>query len=821
MLFVWEFWSVTRQRPLSFMPFQMVSRMGHHMKYVLVVLLVLALSALILDWWSGVPDDAVAMYVGRDSCVSCHQTQAAHYSGSHHDLAMDQARPDTVLGDFDDAELTHLGVTSRMFRRGDQFYVQTEGPDGKQADFEVRYVLGADPLQQYMVEFDRSEEMSKDEIARLQVLRLCWDTTARRWFYLPPPDVEDEKLSPDDALHWTGITMRWNTSCADCHSTNLKKNFDVGTATYQTTYSEIDVSCEACHGPGSLHVQLANANSLFWDRKRGYALAPLKSTRSDIEIDTCARCHTRRQRVVHAGFRAGDNFYDFFNNATLDPLLYHADGQIRDEVYVHGSFLQSKMFQKGIRCTDCHDPHSLKPKFEDNRLCTSCHQHPASKYDGPRHHQHREGSSGSRCVECHMPETTYMKVDPRRDHSLRVPRPDLSARLGTPNACSRCHLSDPRPGKPVRKQLVDYGAWVRAAQEGDQEVKDYLRRLDKWSAEYFQKWYGTKDDLDFHYATTISRARAGDRRVEPELIRLATDRKRPGIVRATALTELGQFESAGAVRAFRAGLRDRDVQVRSVAAGLAPRFSGERRAADLGKLLQDPRRLVRTEAARVLSDVPPHRLTTKLKPLLAAALSEYQDGLLVENDRVGAHLMLGVLHENQRQSAVARGDYERALRLDPTVTGPRAHLADLLERDVQSLGQTGSNATGRTSVGENTRTKQLQRRVEELRREELVLYARDARLLPGSAALQYRWGSSLYLNGQIKEATTVLERAVELAPRNPQYVLFLTLIYQKQQRFSEAVSAVNKLVALRPGNASFLQLQRELRQQITTPKRTP
>jgi tetratricopeptide (TPR) repeat protein len=371
----------------------------------------------------------------------------------------------------------------------------------------------------------------------------------------------------------------------------------------------------------------------------------------------------------------------------------------------------------------------------------------------------------------------------------------------------------------VRKQLVDYGAWVRAAQDGDQEVKDYLRRLDGWSAEYFQKWYGVKGDLDFHYATTITRARAGDRRVETELVRLATDRKQPGIVRATALTELGQFESEDAVQAFRAGLRDRDPQVRSVAAGLAPRFSGERRVADLGSLLEDPRRLVRTEAARVLSDVPPHRLNARLKPLFEAAIQEYQDGLTLENDRVGAHLMLGVLHENQRQWEDARRDYERALLLDPTVTGPRAHLADLLERNIRPIEGADSNAVAGGGTGGDVRAKQLLRRVAELRREELELYARDASLLPNNAALQYRWGSSLYLNGQVKEATTVLERAVELAPRNPQYVLFLTLIYQKQQRFPEAVAAVNKLLALRPSNASYLQLQRELRQQATPPER--
>ena len=814
---------MTRHRLWVSILFLLPRFIKRHPGTTLVVVVSLMLSgAVLLDWWSGVPADAVASYVGRDSCLSCHQTQADRYRGSHHDLAMDRARPDTVLGDFDGAEITHLGLTSRMFRREGGFYVRTEGPDGKQADFRVKYVLGVEPLQQYMVEFDRSEGMPADEVARLQVLRLCWDTIQRRWFYLPPPDVEDEKLSPDDALHWTGITMRWNTSCADCHTTDLQKNFDVGTAKYRTTFSEIDVSCEACHGPGSIHIELASARSLFWDRKRGYALAPLKSIHSRIEIDTCARCHTRRHRVVSAGFRAGGNFYDYFNNAPLEPLLYHADGQIRDEVYVHGSFLQSKMFEKGVRCSDCHDPHSLKPRYEGNRLCTSCHQHPPSKYDGPQHHRHRVGSPAASCVECHMPETTYMKVDPRRDHSLRAPRPDLSVRLGTPNACSRCHLNDDRPGKPKRENLVDYGAWVRAAQDGDLELSEYLRRLDVWSAEHFQKWYGKKNDLDSHYATTISRARSGDRGVEVELARLAMNRKVPGIWRATALAELGQFESDAAVRAYRTGLRDRDPQVLSVAASLATQFAGERRLVDLAPLLQNPRRLVRTEAARVLSDVPSYRLSAKQRPVLQAALQEYRDGLQADNDRAGAHLMLGVLQESQQQFSAAKAAYERALRLDPKVTGPRAHLADLLERSAAQMLARSASSRGESPTGTaDKRAQQLQQRVGTLRREELKLYARDARLLPNSAALQYRWGSSLYLNGQINEATAALERAVQLAPRNPQYLLFLTLIYQKQERLSEALASVNRLVTLRPNNATFLQLQRELRQQANVLQTSP
>ncbi|HAY79157.1 MAG TPA: hypothetical protein DCY79_05050, partial [Planctomycetaceae bacterium] len=228
------------------------------------------------DWWTVLPDDATASYVGRDSCIQCHTAEHAAWVGSHHDLAMDLATEETVLADFDDAEIDVFGKTSKMFRRDGKFMINTEGPDGKPTDFEIKYVFGVDPLQQYMVEFDRPADMPEDEVARVQVLRIAWDTQQKKWFYLPPPDVKDEPLDPSDDLHWTGVAQRWNNMCADCHSTNLKKQYDVKTATYHTTFSEIDVSCEACHGPGSLHVKLANSKSFFWDRKLGYGLAKLK-----------------------------------------------------------------------------------------------------------------------------------------------------------------------------------------------------------------------------------------------------------------------------------------------------------------------------------------------------------------------------------------------------------------------------------------------------------------------------------------------------------------------------------------------------------------
>ncbi len=552
--------------------------------------------------------------------MECHAAEVQQWTGSDHDRAMDVATDATVLGDFHDVEFTHHGLTSRMYRSGSKFMVYTEGPDGKMTDFEVKYVLGVRPLQNYMVEFDRPADMPANEIARLQVLRITWDTVKKEWFYLPPPDVP-EKLDPQDVLHWTGIGQCWNNMCAYCHSTDLQKNFDVETLTYHTTFSEIDVSCEACHGPASLHVELARSNSWFWDRKRGYGLAQLKTADTRPQIETCAPCHSRRS-VQAPHFQAGEHYYDYFNNELLAEATYYPDGQILDEDYVFGSFIQSKMYHKDIRCTDCHNPHTARLKQDGNKVCTSCHQHPVAKYDTPAHHFHKSDSTGASCVECHMPETTYMEVDPRRDHSIRNPRPDLSLELGTPNACTRCHLSDAKISDEKRRTLRQYHDWIAAARDGDDEIRSELARIDKWMLESMQKWY-KKESWGDSFATALQSGRRGQADAEDLLASVAQDRKLPGMVRATAIQQRGLLPPVRSFVPEVNALKDEDPQVRAAAASRFyeqfPSLQSEyldptqqrRLSEQLGPLvrplvplLDDPRRVVRAEAGRVLAGLP-------------------------------------------------------------------------------------------------------------------------------------------------------------------------------------------------------------------------
>ncbi len=473
-----------------------------------------------------------AKFIGAAECASCHQHENELWLGSHHQLAMQRAGDSTVLGDFNHANFDNNGVRSSFFRDGSKFIVRTDGPDGALHDYEIGYTFGVYPLQQYLIAMPGG---------RLQALGIAWDTRPRenggqRWFFLYP----GQKITARDSRHWTGIDQNWNYMCADCHSTNLRKNYDARTRTFSTSYSEIDVSCEACHGPGSEHVawakkqgdwQRLSANeglTIALDERKGVAWPIDPATgnarrsparQSEREIETCARCHARRGEI-HEDYVHGQPVGDDYRVALLDEDHYFPDGQIKEEDYEYGSFSQSKMFHAGVTCSDCHEPHSSKLRAPGNGVCAQCHS--AQKYDSPAHHFHKVGSAGARCVECHMPTRTYMVVDARRDHSIRIPRPDLSVKLGTPNACTNCHTD-------------------KAAQ---------------WASDSVNKWYRHTPDGFQHFAETLNAGSMGAPGAQQSLERLVADLEQPAIARATALSMLATFVPPATDEAVRAGVRD-------------------------------------------------------------------------------------------------------------------------------------------------------------------------------------------------------------------------------------------------------------------------
>lgn len=795
-----------------------------HLIFVMLLALLVVAGYLFADWNSNVPADAPPpTWVGRDSCASCHQQQVELFTGSHHDKAMDLAADDTVLADFNDQTLEHYGITSRMFRDGDKFMVHTEGPGGEMQDFEVKYTFGVEPLQQYMVELDRG---------RVQVLRISWDTSREKWFYLSPPDVSS-KLDPTDPLHWTGITQNWNSSCAFCHSTNLQKNFDIASASFDTTWSEIDVSCEACHGPASLHNELMANKGIFADRNHGTGLIKLKTNNNLDQIQACAPCHSRRT-ALDDRWQPGCNFDDYFALQPLTEPIYFADGQIRDEDYVHGSFIQSKMYHAGIKCSDCHDPHSLKLKHDGNNVCTSCHQHPAGKYDTIAHHHHEPGTDGARCVSCHMPSTTYMLVDARRDHSFRVPRPDLSQINGTPNACTKCHLElETKLKTPEGQQLAQYLDWIIESESGNESVAKTLARIDLEMTAATAKWYPPESSPQktqwYPDMAQVQKLLRENQPTESSVEELLTHANYPAIIRATSvLAASGKPDAAIAIRQ----LDNDDPQVVSAAVSTLSGNIGnilgemaysktprkfESRARDAAKsvipLLEHQSKRVRIDAARLLAQLPPQIrddiVVGQKKSDFEDAVREYSASLMLSSENAGSHVMLGQLHEQLDQVDLSIEDYRNAIRIDPNMTGPRSNLAALLEGKLQRLIQT------QPTPALQKQAQKLNEEITELRKEDHKLLAIDVQRatgLPNIDGLHYRFAMSSYLQGDIENAEKYMLLAYESQPARTTYAIGLATLYIQQRRFDEAEKFVDHLIKIDPNHPTHLALRNQLDQ---------
>ena len=650
-------------------------------------------------------------YVDEATCAECHAPEHRAWSGSHHDLAMQPATPETVLGGFDGARFTHGGVTSRFFTRDGRFFVNTEGADGQLADFELAYTFGVEPLQQYLAPFPGG---------RLQSLPIAWDTRRGEWFHLYP----DERIPPGDALHWTGRYQTWNAMCAECHSTNLRKNYDAPSDTYRTAWDAIDVGCQACHGPGGNHVEWARAGE---SRSAAGALAAglvvdLAESDAQTEVQACAGCHVHRQRISGAD-RHARPLLDDFRPSTLREGLYFPDGQIRDEVYVWGSFAQSRMHRAGVRCSNCHDPHGLGLRAEGNAVCVQCHREaPAARfpqlasrrYDTPEHHFHAPESPGAQCVSCHMPARTYMVVDERRDHSFRVPRPDVSVALGTPNACTQCHTEE----------------------------------TDQWAAARAAEWWDAPRLP--HFAEVLAAARRGDPEAESGLRRLVDDPEQAPIVRATALEYLPQY-GPGALEPAVSAATDGDPLVRAAAAAAMEYLEPRRRVAALFPLLDDPVRAVRIEAARALTSVPRAALDARQAARFDAALAELFEAESTSSDLPGANLNLGVLHSRTGDQAAAETAYSRALDFDPDFAPARFNLANLFNRQ------------GRNGEAEAVLRAGLER-------------------APDDGELHYSLGLLLAEEQRFEEAAASLERAAALMPDRPRVRRNLGLVLQRLGR---------------------------------------
>ena len=714
------------------------------------------------------PDSrAAATFVGRDRCSECHREEHKRWQDSDHSWSMALADETSVRGDFNNTTFAHMGVVSRFFRKGDRFFVNTEGPDGERGDFEIQYTFGIRPLQQYLVPFPGG---------RLQCLPLAWDVERKEWYHLYP----EAKLLPADWLYWTNNAQNWNGMCAECHSTNLRKGYDPATDTYQTTWSEINVSCEACHGPGSRHVAWADAPPMARSQtaKNYDLLVDTAGMETEEQVILCARCHARRSQLGDFNHQYND-FLESMVPQLLNTPLYFTDGQILDEVYVYGSFTQSKMYSKEVRCSDCHDVHACRPLLDGNRLCLQCHR--SDIYDTRDHHFHKkagekgepiridgkviEVGTGAECKNCHMPGRYYMGIDFRVDHSLRIPRPDLSMAFDPPNACTQCH-SD---------------------------------KTDQWAEAAIAKWYGIRRRP--HYGTVFAKARKGEPEAMEGLVSIANDALFPPIVRSTALSLLGPYQAEIRDLTFRRALEDDQALIRHTALRHYTSPDPETSVRLFAPLLYDPVKGVRMEAAANLVPLS-HRLKTgSLKKAYASALEEYKAAMHYSLDFAFAGHNLGNMYRSMGDVREAEVHYLRAIRIDDAFLPAKINLAMLYN-------QAGNNRAAeklfREVLAANPEFHEAAYSLGLLLAEKkdykgaAVYLTRAAEGMPERARVHYNLGLLRQYLNRNQAAEEALQHAVRLEPDNLDFLYALADFFIKQERWDAAESIAEEMVAKHP-----------------------
>jgi tetratricopeptide (TPR) repeat protein len=413
--------------------------------------------------------------------------------------------------------------------------------------------------------------------------------------------------------------------------------------------------------------------------------------------------------------------------------MYYADGQIQDEVYVYGSFLQSKMYHAGVTCSDCHEPHSHRLRAQGNGVCLQCHA--ADKFDTEKHHFHKSESKGALCSECHMPPRNYMVVDPRHDHSFRIPRPDLSVELGTPNACNQCHADKD-------------AAWAAA------QVKQWYRKA---SVGYQQ------------FAKALDAGRKGNAEAGQLLAEQVNNIATPDIARASAISNLSSHLDQSTFNAIQKGLEDEDAMVRMASIGALEGLQPAMLVQLVFPLLDDPVRSVRIEAARVLAPVPVGQLQGEQLSIYKKAASEYVESQTANAERPEAQLNLGNYYAARGELDEATAAYKKAIELEDIFVPAYVNLADLYRAQQKETDAYKVLLKARHTAADNADVRHalglLLVRQQKTDKAVVELEA-AARLAPENARYIYVYAVALNSTGLADEAIKQLQIAHDRFPAN-------------------------------------------------------
>lgn len=719
------------------------------------------------------------VFTGGHTCVECHQKEFNLWKGSDHDSAMTVASDLSVAGDFNNAEFTFNGVTSKFYKKNGKFYVFTEGINGKMTEFEVAYTFGIRPLQQYLIPF---------EDGKYQCLPIAWNTNTHKWFHMAAMIYKPDDLKPTNWLYWTNQAQNWNSMCAECHSTNLKKNFDLQNKSYKTTWVDINVNCEACHGPGSSHIEWARLPELQRPKNVNARLV-VKTSKitSQQYVETCAPCHSRRSSLGVYD-HSQNNFLNFAIPQLPTTPVYHVDGQFLDENYEYGSFLQSKMYMKGVRCGDCHDPHSLKRKYEGNALCTQCHK--AADYDTYNHHRHKlngesgtafknklgekiDVGSGAICRDCHMPGRYYMGVDKRHDHSIRIPRPDLSVALGTPNACTNCH--------------------------DDKSAK--------WALQWVNNWYGVFKKE--HYGTALARATAFETGADSGLLRIIKSNLYPDIIRATAIGLISSYQNTKVQELLQSKLNDTNSLIRLSAVKYFMAADSFSLFNSLVLMLNDPVKSVRIETAKRMLLYPKKVYTNTQYSSFLKATEEYRLSQEFVADFPAGRYNLGNYYARLNNVSQAEEHYKEAIAIDNLFHPAKTNLALLWYSEgktKQAVELFNEIIKSHPELMDGYYYLALIYSEQQKYQDAIKLLETAISKPSCNARIYYNLGVLYQMTGQNKKCEFTFNKGLDVEPGNMDLLYALYSYYLKQNNIAKANASLEKLKLLYPDNRQFQQM---------------
>jgi len=591
-------------------------------------------------------------YVGASTCQSCHQSEYQQWQQSDHFKAMQVASKDSVLGNFADTEVQFHDIKTRFFIQDGQYKITTINKHNQLETFDVPYTFGFYPLQQYLVDVGEG---------KLQAFNIAWDSRSekeggQRWYHLQPI----EKITPEHPFFWQRHFQNWNSRCADCHSTDLQRNFAPKTNVFKTQFSEVNVACESCHGPAGQHVELAKKDAIT-DNNSGFntrlpavknfvfamdnPIAHADGQANNSEINVCGRCHSLRTPLSHpfSDPKGQQSFVDDNRLEWIRAPFYHANGTINEEVFVMGSFMQSKMQHAGVTCSNCHNAHTGKVKIPGNGLCLQCHQ--AQTFNRPEHHHHTPDTDGAMCVSCHMPEKTYMGVDARRDHSFSIPDLSFQTQLSEPQSCLACHDKD------------------------DVHWREQSTKI--WGAGKENTWQSVRQ----HVQDVAPQGLA-------EAIAFVQDPSNSRLRQASLLADMSQYRTQEVLDLALQHLASDDVLVRRAAVESLQMLSPLERWQVLSDKLDEPSKSVRFEIARVLVDSI-EQLSRSDKARLKPLLAEYGDMLTLNEDSPITQLALGNLASHLGDLAGAERAYLTAFRIEPSYIPVLIQVAEFYRQQGQ------------------------------------------------------------------------------------------------------------------------------------------